>query len=1443
MTGRILRNLIKISVLTVIVISLFAFEALAKTREENNTGDAALPVASPVESQICSDPLGSGENVYTVNTGGSTGYINSLNYRTTGVEGGISDSMVETWFLIDSENPVSFSLAFVPMKYSITDSGKDISTDYDYLNGCVSFSKNGITLKNALQTGGEYVFDTGFIGESETIVLSDSISTNEWHKLRCEWDLESCELRIYYDDKAFTAKLNPHLKSEKRGLKRFSLYMKSKNSLYMKNVRVRTAYVNSTDAEKEWVFENQYSIDTLSDIFAYKISGAEASIEGFKCNRIPEGNEITIPGEIGGCKVTKIGAYAFSKDENGFIKYGRHERYKSLEKIEILAELESIGDGAFNSLTSLKSVNVPQTVKSIGQMAFAHTESLSEINLSEGLLSLGISAFRGSGLEYVVIPSSVTKLSQGLFYDCSKLKGVAFLSDSLNTETSVESFGGEINTGCVLSAYPSVLKKLSNSGGKKLRYSTLMHFEGKGGNKAYCFENGTLVCGYYSDSDRKKLTGAEVINAKSGEAYSFSSGTDVKLFFLDSLSNIKPIGDYYYEVDKTSLMYRTDKAPVKSRPRVYFTGNDVEALKDKLYLEENRTMLERLTSDVEMPDKYDFEKDEKFPTSVSRAIESKAFYYALYGDAAVGEQAVKLLFDLMASSKYIFADYNKTGQTIYLCGIVYDWCNDLLSEEQKLSMQKNVKLLAFKSEVSWPPRYSVVAGHSLESNLLRDLYVAAIAMYGDSNEIYQNVAGRFFKYYVPSIKFLYDGGYPLCGFDYLGYRYQWLPLASKLTEAAFGEENIFGTNTTNAMYSLMYARRPDGLYLRSGDNKFDNSYSGYYKSTDKRGMMYSAVESADPILAYQMRKENFETTPEDGEEANFRIGPAEYFVMMNHDVGNMSQRVLPLTRYFGSPSGTMIARTSWDDGINSDTVLVEMKVGKYMFGEHQHPDAGAFQIYYKGALANDTGYYMAADYGMTTRYQGNNGNTAAYSAHSSNYQSRTIAHNCMLVYDPDEVFAPVVSQIEYEIENDGGQRTDLGYPGYIMSETEMEKWHVANVEAYEYGPDEIEPEYSYIKGDIKNAYSKKVEEYERSFAFLNLKNEDVPAALVVFDRIKASDASFRKTWLLHTKNEPALSGNRAVATVTDNMYNGRLTLDCLLPEADNTQINVITGGETDAWVNGTNYYANILPGRSNEGGGSRLEISPLEKSQTDYFLNVMQISNADGGEVPKAEKIETATHVGAVVADRIVLFGKAADCSKTGEDIKLEIPRGKTYRVMIADCKEGTWTIYDAVSGKEVMHISANAEGRVLNFEALGGSYNIVYTSGDITKPIPNPDARNYAKSDIFTTLRYENKFVYLDSVPVFSGGMPYIAADEILGFAALEHQISESNITVVKSDITYTLQNESKIVSYDSSSHSMTYPAVRVIDSKPWISAEAMAYITGKEWKYDRYSDMIYIQ
>src|SRR5690606_24045143 len=122
---------------------------------------------------------------------------------------------------------------------------------------------------------------------------------------------------------------------------------------------------------------------------------------------------------------------------------------------------------------------------------------------------------------------------------------------------------------------------------------------------------------------------------------------------------------------------------------------------------------------------------------------------------------------------------------------------------------------------------------------------------------------------------------------------------------------------------------------------------------------------------------------------------------------------LPLTKYFPSPKGGMIARTGWEEGIDSPVVVAEMKINEMNFANHQHLDAGSFQIYYKGALATDSGYYQAGLSDRNARHL-NNGNSCYSSQHDLNYHKRTIAHKAMLVYDPDENMGGLA--------NDGGQR-------------------------------------------------------------------------------------------------------------------------------------------------------------------------------------------------------------------------------------------------------------------------------------------------------------------------------------------------------------------------------------------------------------------------------------
>jgi heparin/heparan-sulfate lyase len=71
---------------------------------------------------------------------------------------------------------------------------------------------------------------------------------------------------------------------------------------------------------------------------------------------------------------------------------------------------------------------------------------------------------------------------------------------------------------------------------------------------------------------------------------------------------------------------------------------------------------------------------------------------------------------------------------------------------------------------------------------------------------------------------------------------------------------------------------------------------------------------------------------------------------------------LPMTKYFPDPAGLMIARTGWTDAMQADAgdVVATMKLGGDWFGNHEHYDAGHFQIYYKGGLAIDRASTAAA---------------------------------------------------------------------------------------------------------------------------------------------------------------------------------------------------------------------------------------------------------------------------------------------------------------------------------------------------------------------------------------------------------------------------------------------------------------------------------------------------
>lgn len=748
--------------------------------------------------------------------------------------------------------------------------------------------------------------------------------------------------------------------------------------------------------------------------------------------------------------------------------------------------------------------------------------------------------------------------------------------------------------------------------------------------------------------------------------------------------------------------------PEAGHPRVCFRAADLPRLRENTTRPQNaRALAEHLkniASDID--GKLEPEKEPgagNMDSRVLSVITSYAFEYALRGDEALGRRAVSAMRNYLDTVVYPPRDYNNTGQTVFTIGAVYDWCHSLLSDDDKRFLHQSVIDTAGKMEIGWPPdKQSNVTGHGPEGQLYRDLLVAAIAMADEQPEMYRLVAGRILSRMVEPRKFMYAAHMHPQGVHYCNYRGQWEMLATWIFDRA-GLPRVFGPEQQYFMYWTLYARRGDGQVLRDGDTHINNRPLGEYWVSPFRPTFLAANYFKDPYLKMEAMRQrpNLEPVPP---RQNQACDAVEILIFNDPDLFARPLDELPLSKYFPSPKGAMIARTGWQDGIGSPAVVAEMKINEWYTANHQHLDAGAFQIYYRGTLANDSGYYQA---GINRTDVGENNGSSGYgSLYDVNYNKRSIAHNIVTVYDPNEKFDTRRWE-KFDIANDGGQRM----PNRWQEPREIEElldpangYRIGQVLARGFGPDPLTPDYTYLKGDLAKAYSAKISEYERSFVFLNLKDTTHPGAMFVFDRVVASDPSFRKSWLLHGLEAPVVEGNRSVFRDTRKGYTGKLTVDTLLPRPDDTVITTIGGKPDEVLVDGRTYKVALREEGLNEGGGWRIEVSPRAARETDYFLHVLQVGDHTPDAPPmQVELIETATHAGARVGDRVVVFGKQHD--RVAAPFEFTIPGAQTVRVVLTDLAEGPWVI--TAAGSPAIRVRAAAEDGVVYLTLPAGAVRV----------------------------------------------------------------------------------------------------------------------------------------
>ena len=681
-------------------------------------------------------------------------------------------------------------------------------------------------------------------------------------------------------------------------------------------------------------------------------------------------------------------------------------------------------------------------------------------------------------------------------------------------------------------------------------------------------------------------------------------------------------------------------------PRVYVRPADLPSIREKLAMPE-------------------FTEDWTMIRSNHRPL-SKAFVYLMTGDENTGRTAVaESLSELKQCT-----DARTPNNAMHWGACVYDWCYDLVTSRQRQEFIREFVRIAASHGPGYPanPNGHAVVGHGTEGWLLTDQLPAGLAIYDESRQMYEAAAQLVFSKFVPVRDFFYPAHMHHQGDSYTGTRLQHDLLAGWLFRR-IGAGDVFTHELQYVPYQLIYHLRPDGQQMRSGD-----TYDTSGRSNSKRRlMMLAGAYYEDPYLLTMA-------------DSNFYGGPSSYdriFKLLFRRPGLERRPLdgLPVSKYFPPPMGEMIARTGWRMGMDSPDAVVHMRIGEYFFGNHQRKDFGTFQIYCRGPLAIASGIYEGEDqpYG---------------SAHWLNYHHQTIAHNGLLICDPSEVMAKGAA-------NDGGQRWPSNGADHPRDLSVLlgQDYRMGQVTAHAIEPDSTGPKYSYLAGDITAAYNAgKVEKVTRNMVTVNTGDPARPWVFVVFDRVISTNPLFKKTWLLHSIQEPDIRGTTSYVFRNDRHYNqdlyyrSRMIVDCLLPE--DVSVEKIGGPGREFWIESTNRNYPSTKGGAAEPGAWRIEVSPEIPKRRDTFLHVLTVADVRVPVEKAAELVSNTDLVGASFVNHAVFFSREGHPLQNA-DVPLGISEEKS--IFICDLRPGLWVVNEDSGESATVRIGEQSKSLYLD--------------------------------------------------------------------------------------------------------------------------------------------------
>ena len=708
-----------------------------------------------------------------------------------------------------------------------------------------------------------------------------------------------------------------------------------------------------------------------------------------------------------------------------------------------------------------------------------------------------------------------------------------------------------------------------------------------------------------------------------------------------------------------------------SAPGAYPTaGEHPRILMNKTTVEQVRAAMQdpanaaHVTALIESANSAASGKVTEYSAGILNCARAKAFLYQMTGVELYGYDAIRIMKEFITNYTSVGSSGDpcrKYGEIMFATAVVYDWCYDLLTATDKTQLISGVEHKVVNGshmEVGFPPSGQwAITGHGCERQILRDYLSFALAVYDEEPTWYQFIGGRIYQEYVPVRDIYYEAGfYPQGVSVYLSLRFASDLWSAWLLKSATGDMPYDAAGMKQVMHSVY-------SYVVNGANEFFEE-----GDDENRSGAENLKQFATPSLisAYLF---NDSTAMSWAAFGNYAYIEKPFVLILKSSgvEGTAATRHegLDLILYNGGWLGQMIAHSNW----TSSGAAVYMKIGNHTTANHDHADSGSFQIYYKGLLAGDSGYYDKYD-----------------SNHHLNYHKSTIAHNSIVLQKgstliqqkrPPEMKALDPSSYDRAWSNSQYQfGTTTGHEGAYLDEAQTQ------------------PKYAYIAGDIAKAYTSTVTRLDRRMlAVYDTGNPDVPMYFFVYDNITASDSSYQKVFLLHTKTEPTVSGK----TVTVVNGDGKLVLQNVV---GNTTLSKVGGAGHNYDVGGSQI---ATQNGEDDGYWGRAEIKTAAGNTNDVMLNAMYVCDkAKSPEGQTATAISNSIVTGTVIGKVAAIFVNAATRRTTALTVTAPGTGELTY--YISGVQAGKWTV---TAGGVSQTVTATEDGGLLVFTAPAGQVSL----------------------------------------------------------------------------------------------------------------------------------------